>query len=55
MDWAFFHGFLPHLIEMEHEHSIKQIQGHSEHDTLRMQFEKDMAKIRAARHIISDI
>ncbi len=44
-----------YLIEMEHECSIKQMQGHSEHDTLRMQFEKDIAKIRAARHIISDI
>lgn len=44
-----------YLIEMEHQHSINQMQGHSEHDTLRMQFEKDISKIRAARHIISDI
>jgi len=44
-----------YLIEREHQDSIDHMIGNSEFDEVRMQFEKDVAKIRAAKHIISDI
>lgn len=44
-----------YLIEREHQETIDHMIGNSEHDEVRMQFEKDIAKIRAAKHIISDI
>lgn len=44
-----------YLIEREHQEFIDHIQGNSEHDETRAQFETDIAKIRAAKHIISNI